>query len=158
MLQPAREFVAGNLRLGFESNALAFRLEERLGIFKTESAGKLGVVPEDGMDIEREMGAVEGKIVPENLFEHAPAAARDRLQARPEQAVVDNEEVHAAPDGKIDRADRGIDGRAYFRDRAGILDLQTVQGIRPIIDLAKAQMFVRIGDDLREGSHGRDSE
>jgi len=42
--------------------------------FETERAGELGVVPQDGMDIEREVGAVEGKIVLENSFQHSPPA------------------------------------------------------------------------------------
>src|SRR2546430_489361 len=102
------------------------------------------------MDIEREVGAVEGKIVLKDLFEHSPATARDRLQAWPEQAVVDDEKIHAALDREIDSASGGIDSRADFRDRARVLDLQPVQRIRPIIDLAYAQMLVGVGDDLRQ--------
>jgi hypothetical protein len=93
MLQPAREFVAGNLRQGFESDALAFCFEERFGVFETERGGELGVVPEDRMDIEREVGAVEGKIVLENLFQHSPPATCDRLEAGPEQAVVNDKKI-----------------------------------------------------------------
>jgi len=49
-----------------------FASKKRFGIFETERAGELGVVPQDGMDIEREVGAVEGKIVLENSFQHSP--------------------------------------------------------------------------------------
>jgi len=71
---------------------------------------------------------------------------------------VNDEEVHAALDRQIDGAGGGIHGGADFCDCAGVLDLQTIQRIRPIIDLAKAQMLVRIGNDLRQGGHARDSE
>ena len=73
MLQLAREFVARNLRVALESNALAFCLEERFVVFEAERDGELGVVPQDGMDVEREMRAIEGEIVFENLVEHSPA-------------------------------------------------------------------------------------
>ena len=58
----------------------------------------------------------------------------------------------------IHGAARRIDGRPDSRDGAGVLDLKAIQGVLPIGDLAKAQMLVRIGDDLRQGGHGRDSE
>jgi hypothetical protein len=134
--------------LRLESNALALCLEEWLAVFETQGGRELRVVSQDGMDIEREMSAVEGEIVVENLVEHSPAAACDRLQARPEQAVVDDEKVDAAGDCKIDRPSGGIHSRANLRDCAGVLDLEAIERIGPIVDLADPQMLVGIGDDL----------
>jgi hypothetical protein len=71
---------------------------------------------------------------------------------------MDDEKIYAALDRKVDRAGGRIDGRADSRDGAGVLDLQTVQRIRPIIDFADAEMLVGVGDDLRESRHARHFE
>ncbi len=84
-------------------------------------------------------GAVESQVVLESAFQHPPPATGDRLQSRPEQAVVHDEKIYPALDGRVDRPRGGIDRGADLGDRAGIFDLQPVQRIWPILDLAERE-------------------
>ena len=109
------------------------------------------------MNIEREMRAVEGQTALENPLEHSSAAAGNWLQARPEQSVVNDEQVYAALNRPVDRPRGSIHGGTDFRYRSGVFDLETIQRIRPIVDLVNVQMFVGVGDDLGQVGHARDS-
>ena len=64
---------------------------------------ELRIVTEDRMDIEREVRTVERDVMLEGALEHPSPAARHRLQSRPEQTVVHEEQVYAAFDGLVDR-------------------------------------------------------
>ena len=103
------------------------------------------------MDVERQMRAVEGEIVLE---------ARSSMRRRPpvigwspgqNKTVVDDEKIYPALDRASMVARGSIDRRADLRDRAGVFDLQAVERIRPVVDLAKAQMLIGVGDDLQRG-------
>src|SRR3954447_26422454 len=98
------ELVPGNFRVDLKPDALTFRLKKRLGLLEAERRGKLAVVAEERMDVEREMGAVEREIVAQDLVEHPAAPARDRLESGPEKPVMDDKEIYAAFDGSVDRA------------------------------------------------------
>jgi hypothetical protein len=146
----ADERGARDVRLNFQPDALAFHFEKRFGVFQTKRAGQLRVIAENGMNVEREVGAVDGEVVLERALEQAPASAGYWLEARPEESVMHNEKVYSALDGGVDRASGSIDRRSEFRDAAGILELQTVQSIRPVGDFTEAQMFVGVGNDLSQ--------
>ena len=104
MLQLARKRRrAEMLRVHFQADTLALGSKNGSVFSKPRALGELRVVAQDRMNVERQMGAVEGEIVLESAFEHPPPAAGDRLQARPEQAVVDDEKIYAALDGGVDR-------------------------------------------------------
>src|ERR1041385_1060884 len=103
---------------------------------------ELGVVSKDGMNIERKMRTVDGEIVAENLFEHPAPPTGECLEPGPKKSVMDDEQIQAALDRALDRPRGGIHGWADLRHGAGVLDLQAVQSIRPIVDFAYAQMLV----------------
>ena len=147
------KFRPRNLRLHFQTDALPLLLEKRLGVFKTQRTGELRVIAENRMHIEREMGAVERKVMLEGALEHPPPAARNRLQARPEQTVVHDEKIDPALDRRVDRARGSIDRGANPGHSAGIFDLQTIQRIRPVGDLADPQEVVAVIDQLGHSCH-----
>src|SRR3954454_12008897 len=95
MLEFAGKIVPGNFLVDPESDPLAFRLEKRFGLLEAKRNSELAVVAEMRMDVEGKMSAVERQIVAQNLVEHAAAPARDRLQAGPEQPVMNDEEIYA---------------------------------------------------------------
>src|ERR1043165_5054446 len=102
------------------------------------------------MKIEGKVCAVDGEVVLKNLFEHPAPPAAECLEPRPKESVMDDEQIHSALVRALDRPRGTVHGCADFRNRAGILDLEAVQSIRPIVDLANAQMLVRVGNDLRQ--------
>src|SRR4051812_35039548 len=107
------------------------------------------------MNVEREMSAIEREIVTQNQVEHTPAPARDRLQAGPEKSVMNDEEIYAFRDGRLDGTHGSVHGRADFRDDAGVLDLKAVESVWPIVNFARPQMLICIGNNLAEARHAR---
>src|SRR5256885_1039887 len=105
------------------------------------------------MDIEREVGGVDCQVAPENLIEHSAAPTGQRLQSRPEEPVMNDEQIYAALDRGLDRAHGSIHGCADFCDRSGVLELKAIERIWPIVDFAKAQMLVGVGNDLGKIRH-----
>ena len=65
-----------------------------------------------------------------------------------------HEQIDPLLDCHLHRPPRGIDGRADFRHCPGVLDLESVKGVRIILDLGKAQSFVGKADHLSERGHG----
>ncbi len=65
---------AGDFGLDLQSDALAFHFEKRFGVFETETRGKLRVVPQDGVHVERKMSAVDREIILKRAFEQLPAS------------------------------------------------------------------------------------
>ena len=66
-----------------------------------------------------------------------------------------DEEIYSARDRQVDRLRGRVNRRAQLCDGAGVFDLQSIERIWPIADLANAQMFVRVGNKLTERSHAR---
>ena len=66
-----------------------------------------------------------------------------------------DEEIYSARDRQVDRLRGRVNRRAQLCDGAGVFDLQSIERIWPIADLANAQMFVRVGNNLTERSHAR---
>jgi hypothetical protein len=149
----ARKFVARNRSLRFESDGLSFHFQKRLGVFESQDGRELRVVAEDGMEIERQMRAVEREVVVQRTFEHSPPATGDRLQSRPEQTVMHDEKIYPALDRRVERARRSIHRRANPGHRAGIFELQTIEGIRPVFDIGDTKESVAVIHQLGCGRH-----
>ena len=112
--------------------------EKRLRVIQTKRGGQKHVVADPRMKIEREMGAVEREVVLERELQRA-MRARDRLQPRPEQTVMHDEQIYLLLDRHLHRPPRGIHRGADLRHRAGVLNLQAVERVRVILDLGEAQ-------------------
>ena len=87
---------------GDEADGVAFELEESAGGSQVEGAGDAGVVAEGGVDVERQVGAVEGEAVVEAEADFFVQGAGDGLEAGPKEAVVDEEEVGTGGGGFAD--------------------------------------------------------
>ena len=61
--KPFRKFSAGNVRVSLQSNGLPVADKKRFQLFQAERGGQLRVVSQFGMRIQRQMGAVNGKVV-----------------------------------------------------------------------------------------------
>src|SRR5436190_9493586 len=112
MLKFALKFLTRNSCFHFETDGLPLLLTEWLGIFESQRGDELCVIAEAGMQIEREMGAVEGEVVSESARKHPPPPARNWLQSGPEQAVVNDEEIYPPLHRGADRLRGSIDRRA----------------------------------------------
>jgi hypothetical protein len=66
---------------------------------------------------------------------------------------VDDEKIYSVLDGRADRLGRSIDSCAYLRDRTRVFDLETIQRIRPVLDLFHAKEIAAIIHQLGYGCH-----
>ena len=105
------------------------------------------------MEIERQMRAVKRDVVFEREFQLPSQRTGHALQSRPEQTVMHDEKINILLCRGSENACRNIHRRSNFRNFAGIFDLQTVQGIRPISNLLNAQIIVRVVDNLGKCRH-----
>ncbi len=105
------------------------------------------------MEIKREMRAVEGEIVLECELENATEWTGNWLQPRPEQTVMHDEQIDPVLHRHLQRAGGGIDRRADFCHLAGVLDLETVQGVGIIFDLGQPQHLIGITNDFGKRAH-----
>ena len=106
------------------------------------------------MRIERQMRAVDRQIVlnaQAGLLKHA---LRHRLQAAPEEPVMNQQQVSPARHGFANHRQAGIDGGDDFGHLAfAILHLQAIERIAVIGDLGDAKFRINIGGKFRE-AHG----
>ena len=144
----------GDFSFGDEADGGAFELEETAGGSQVEGAGDAGVVAEGGVDVEGQVGAVEGEAVFEAKADFFVEGAGDGLEAGPEEAVVDEEEIGTGGGGFADDGEGGVDGGGDVGDGdAGGVDLEAVQGGRVVGDVADVEFGVEMGDEIGE-EHG----
>ena len=108
------------------------------------------------MAVERQVGAVDGKIAVESGFLTFPVVAADERDRRaPKEPVMADEEVHAGGDGGLEGLLPGVDGSADLADLAVVGHLKSVVGSVEILDFAAAGALVAELDEIGEGGHGR---
>lgn len=106
------------------------------------------------MDVEGQVGAVEGEAVVEAEADFFVEGAGDGLEAGPEEAVVDEEEIGTGGGCFADDGEGGVNGGGDVGDGdAGGVDLEAVQGGRVVGDVADAEFGVEMGDEIGE-EHG----
>ncbi len=154
-VEPGGEGFEGDFSFGDEADGGAFEFEETAGGSEAEGAGDAGVVAEGGVDVERQVGAVEGEAVVEAEADFFVQGAGDGLEAGPEEAVVDDEQVGAGGGGFADDGEGGVNCGGDLGDGdAGGVDLESVQGGRVVGDVADAEFGGEMGDEIGE-VHGR---
>src|SRR6266404_3898340 len=109
---------------------------------------ELRVVANFRMDIQGKMRAVERDIIFKGELQLPAKRASHRLQARPEQTVVDDQKIDSFLCGLGQNARGNVDCRADSRNSAGIFNLQTIKRVVPIAHVANAQKLTRVIDDL----------
>ena len=75
------------------------------------------------------------------------------LQARPKKSVMHDEEIDPALGRDHESARRRIDRGPDFFHTPGILDLQSVERVRPILDLAQAEVIICVRHQLVSRGH-----
>lgn len=145
------EFVAADFGLDFGAVFGAFRFHEVAGGFEAEGAGEDGVVAEGGMEIEGEMAAIDGEAGIEGDLDFLEDGAGPGLEAGPEHAVVDDEEVCPCGDGFFDDGQGGIHCGDDFGDFTfAVFELEAVEGVGVVRNLCNAQFGVEVGDEVGE--------
>ena len=138
---------------GFDLGAVfgALGLHEIAGGFEAEGAGEDGVVAEGGMEIEREVGAVNGESGIERDLDFLEDGAGPGLEAGPEHAVVHDEQIGTCGDGFFDDGQGGIHGGDDLGDFTfAVFELEAVEGVGVVRDLGDAQFGVEVGDEVGE--------
>lgn len=145
------EFVAADFGFDFGTVFGALRFHEIAAGFEAEGAGEDGVVAEGGVEIEREMAAVNGEAGIQGDFDFLKDGAGPGLEAGPEHAVVDDEQIGTGGDGFFHHRQRGIDGADDLGDLAfAVFELEAVEGVGVVRDLGDAQFGVEVGDEVGE--------
>ena len=126
-----------------------------------EPLGEDHVVAHGRVEVERNVRGVERDVVLEQRRDPAIAPAGQRDVAVPEQSVVHQQERRGTParpalgDHAVDRRLRGVHRGHDAADQPAVLDLEAVDGVALVRDLADAQVLVQIANHLRE-RHGAD--
>ena len=103
------------------------------------------------MEIEREVAAVNGEAGIERDFDFLEDGTRPGLEAGPEHAVVNDEQICACGDGLFDYGKRGVHCGDDFGDLAfTVFELEAVEGVGVVGDLRDAQFGVEMGDEVGE--------
>jgi hypothetical protein len=113
--------------------------------------GEQGIVPEDRVEIEREMGTVNGHVAVDGEGELAKIRAGEGLKAGPEKTVMDEEKVDAFLLRDAKGGFAGIDGGADARDDAAIGKLKAVKRVWPIRDVVDIEKSIDERGDVGEG-------
>src|ERR1043166_1991601 len=99
------------------------------------------------MDIQREMRAVKRDVVFKCESQLPAQRALYRPQSWPEQPMMHDQKIDALFGSLGQNARRNVNRRADARDPVGILDLETVKRIVPIVHFANAQKAVCVADN-----------
>ncbi len=97
------------------------------------------------------MGAVNSEAGIESGLDFLEDGAGPGLEAGPEQAVVDDEEVSTCGDGFFDDGQGGVHGGDDLGDFTfAVFELEAVEGVGVVGDLGDAQFGVEMGDEVGE--------
>ena len=133
-----------------QTDLRALEVEERGRRFQAECPAEQRVVAQFGVRVERQVGAVDGQAGVEGALPLPVLAPDHRLQPTPEQAVMHQQEIHPAFGRRSDRVAAGIDRRADARDRAAVLQLQAVERVRVVRNLADVQEAVEVSTNFAQ--------
>ena len=133
------EFLAGNPGARLKTYGLAVGDEKRPQIFQPERGAKLRVVAEPGMRIERQVRTVNRQVVFHQQPEQLIFFARPRMRRRPEQSVMDDEQIRFGGDGEFHGGEAGVHRRRDARDSAGVPGLQAIDRAVVIADFFGAE-------------------
>lgn len=105
------------------------------------------------MEIEREMGAVNGNVVFQRKFYLPIKRVCHRANAGPEHPVMNNEQICSAFCRSLQRTGGSIDSGRDFCEPAGVLKLQSVERVYVILNLRNAQVRIAVLDNLLHRTH-----
>ena len=113
-----------------------------------QSVTDQNIIPHARMGIQREMGAVDGESILDGETQFAVARPGDRLQAAPEEAMMNKEKIGAGFHGHGDGGLTGIHSRDDLGDFPFIFHLQAIHGIRVITDLIDTEDAVEVLNEI----------
>lgn len=150
------ERLAGKGRLEFSANVNAVPSQEGLALaLDPDRLGEKRVVPVFGVDVERNVGAVDREVRLKRGVQLLEGAADDPAGLVPEKPVMNDEQTGLDGDGAIDHGLTRVDGGDDFCDLSGaVFQLQTVERLWVVGDFADLQQLVDVGDNFVEGGHG----
>ena len=103
------------------------------------------------MHIQWQVATIDGESGIERGFDFLEDGAGPGLEAGPEHAVVDDEEVCTCGDGFFDDGQGGVHGGDDLGDFAfAVFELEAVKGVGVVGDLCDAEFAVEMGDEVGE--------
>ena len=108
------------------------------------------VVPDLGVEIERNVRAVEGDVVSDEAGDAPVGRPREGTEATPEEPVMHQQEVGPLLRRQLHGRFAQVDRSGQARHFACVLDLQAVQRLRSVRDVSNAQIAVEVPDQVGE--------
>lgn len=127
--------------------------KEGLGFFQSKCLGQEHVVPIDLVNIEWQVDTEDGQVVLHGHLELLIIGTLDRLDARPEHAVMNDKEIDLILHRAFDDRQARIDGGTHFPHVAIVRQLETVVRRRIIGNLINSKQFLQIVSDASEFRH-----
>tara|TARA_B100000405_G_scaffold70234_1_gene48225 strand:+ start:1361 stop:1834 length:474 start_codon:yes stop_codon:yes gene_type:complete len=129
---------------------LAAFFEEGFGFRKLQGLEQAGVVAEARVQIQWQVGTVDGEVVLHEFADEVALLARPWLLRAPKQAVMDDQQVGLGLDGLAHGGKGGIHGGGNAADLAVVFDLQSVHGAVVIGDFINLQGAIAVPHDILE--------
>jgi hypothetical protein len=108
---------------------------------------KAGIIPEPGMRIQRQVGAVDRKIVFEEQPEEFVPFARPRVRRAPKKPVMNNQKISTSAHSHSDGSERGIHRCGEPGYLSPIFGLESVDGPVVVFDFRGSEQLVAVSDD-----------
>jgi hypothetical protein len=106
------------------------------------------------MAVERNVRSIERDVMFDECADPAGVTPDDALEPRPEESMMDQQEVGTEGSGAINSCLARIHRDGHSLDRPGVLDLQSVQGAPIICNACDVQVFIEILGQRGEWDHG----
>jgi len=155
VLEPLHQIVEREADCGAQTDRMASFVEKRRATLESKRLGEQRVIAEYWMNVEWEVGAVDGEVSGECGAHFSVRRADHWLHPAPKQPVMHEQQVDSTLDGFADNRFAGIHCRANLGNDARIFNLQPVPGRRPIGDLANAKVGVKVAGEERKTGHWR---
>ena len=111
----------------------AFLEEKGLEFLEAERGAQLRVVAQSRVGVQRQMRTVNGQIAFDEQCQQLAAPARPRHGRRPEQAVMDDEQIGPGGRRQLEGGEGAVHRGGDLGDRAGVFHLQAVDRAVPVV-------------------------
>src|SRR5260221_307477 len=133
-----------------DANCNGLEARKFLARLELECSRKEHVVAKVGVTIERQMRAVDGNVVDEQTTKSFVRGASERSRLRPEQSMVNYEQLGARRHGSVDCREGRIHRNRDVMDRTRAVHLKSVDSTGIVRGSGRVEYLVEIRDDRRQ--------